>query len=471
MLTEREDAYRVLLLWLKDSAFIKESGLPPFAMELALGVCRRHLYLEYFVKSLTKKLPSLEARVILEMGLFQMFFMDVPDYAAINDSVELAKSANLGESIARLVNAVLRTARRQGEPALPPQRVRRVSIENSVPEWLVRRWFDVYGGDRAEVLAKATLERPTEWIRVNLQKTSAPVLAEKLGITGSSILYDRYIEIPRDVGVKLLLATPEFVNGLFSFQNPSAYEVVKLLDLKPGIKVWDACAAPGGKTALMAEMDGSLEILASDSSASRLEKMQDLMNRLGLKNIKTEVLDLAASFDTSLSSLTPSASDSKARSCQQVNLLSRHSPLSSLLSEPRHVGSAMSPQAASLRSPLSSFVSRLSSKFDRILLDVPCSNMGVIARRPESIYRLTPESINEIAELQYKILENASTALASGGRIVYATCSPDPAETTRIIARFLKAHPEFVKVGEPVLPGLKDSRLDGFFAQALEYKK
>ena len=412
MLTEREDAYRVLLLWLKDGAFIKESGLPPFAMELALGVCRRHLYLEYFVKSLTKKLPSLEARVILEMGLFQMFFMDVPDYAAINDSVELAKSANLGESIARLVNAVLRSARRQGTPALPPQRVRRVSIANSVPEWLVRRWFDVYGGDRAEALAKATLERPTEWIRVNLQKTSAPVLAEKLGITGSSILYDRYIEIPRDVGVKLLLASPEFVNGLFSFQNPSAYEVVKLLDLKSGLKVWDACAAPGGKTALMAEMDSSLEILASDSSASRLEKMQDLMNRLGLKNIKTEVLDLAASFDTSLS-----------------------------------------------------------SKFDRILLDVPCSNMGVIARRPESIYRLTPESINEIAELQYKILENASTALAPGGRIVYATCSPDPAETTRVIARFLKAHPEFVKVGEPVLPGLKDSRLDGFYAQALEYKK
>ena len=441
MLTEREDAYRVLLLWLKDGAFIKESGLPPFAMELALGVCRRHLYLEYFVKSLTKKLPSLEARVILEMGLFQMFFMDVPDYAAINDSVELAKSANLGESIARLVNAVLRSARRQGTPALPPQRVRRVSIENSVPEWLVRRWFDVYGGDRAEALAKATLERPTEWIRVNLQKTSAPVLAEKLGITGSSILYDRYIEIPRDVGVKLLLATPEFVNGLFSFQNPSAYEVVKLLDLKSGLKVWDACAAPGGKTALMAEMDSSLEILASDSSASRLEKMQDLMNRLGLKNIKTEVLDLTVVPQTAkLSELaaSPTASDKS---------------LSSFVS----VGEPAEP--------------RLSSKFDRILLDVPCSNMGVIARRPESIYRLTPESINEIAELQYKILENASTALAPGGRIVYATCSPDPAETTRIIARFLKAHPEFVKVGEPVLPGLKDSRLDGFFAQALEYKK
>ena len=379
-------------------------------------------------------MPSLEARVVLEMGLFQMFFMDVPDYAAINASVELAKSANLGESTARLVNAVLRTARRQGEPALPPQRVRRVSIENSVPEWLVRRWFDVYGGDRAEALAKATLERPTEWIRVNLQKTSAPVLAEKIGITGASILFDRYIEIPRDVGVKLLLALPEFVKGEFSFQNPSAFEVVKLLALKPGLKVWDACAAPGGKTALMAEMDSSLEILASDSSASRLEKMQDLMNRLGLKNIKTEVIDLAA---------VPQA-------------LVAHT-------------SATSPQ----HSRLSSLASSLSSeaKFDRILLDVPCSNMGVIARRPESVYRMTPEAINEIAELQFKILESASAALAPNGRLVYATCSPDPAETTRVIARFVKAHPEFVKVGDPILPGLKDSRLDGFFAQALEYKK
>ena len=377
-------------------------------------------------------MPSREACVILEMGLFQMFFMDVPDYAAINASVELAKSANLGESTARLVNAVLRSARRQGEPALPPQRVRRVSVENSVPEWLVRRWFDVYGGDRAEALAKATLVRPTEWIRVNLQKTSAPVLAEKLGITGASILYDRYIEVPRDVGVKLLLATPEFVNGLFSFQNPSAYEVVKLMDLKPGLNVWDACAAPGGKTALMAEMDSSLEILASDSSASRLEKMQDLMTRLGLTNIKTEVIDLAAS----------KAQTSKGAEGDRFHT------------------SNLKPQSEAT-----------SCLFDRILLDVPCSNMGVIARRPESVYRMTPESINEIAELQFKILENASTALAPGGRLVYATCSPDPTETTRVIARFVKAHPEFEKAGEPVLPGLKDSRFDGFFAQALEYKK
>ena len=411
MLTEREEAYRVLLLWQKEGTFIKESGIPPFAMEVALGVCRRHLYLQYFIKSLVKKMPSVEACTILEMGLFQMFFMDVPDYAAIDSCVELAKSANLGEGTVRLTNAVLRSARRAGMPELPSQRVRRVSIENSIPEWLVRRWFDVYGGDRAESIARSTLERPVEWIRVNLQKTSAPVLAEKIGITGASILYDRFIEIPRDVGVKVLLALPEFSAGMFSFQNPSAYDVVKLLDAKPGMKVWDACAAPGGKAALLAEMDQTLDILASDSSEFRLEKMQDLMERLGLSNVKVSCID------------------------------------------------AVNSAAA------------VEETFDRILLDVPCSNMGVIARRPESVYRLTPEMIAELSKLQYEILEHASEKLAPEGRLVYATCSPDPAETTQVINKFVKAHPEFVKVGDPVLPGSRDARLDGFFAQALERKK
>ena len=101
------DAYRVLLLWQQDGSFIKESGLSPFAMELALGVCRRHLYLQYFIKSLVKKKPSVEVSTILEIGLFQMFFTEVPDHAAVATSVDLAKAANLHEGSARLVNAVL----------------------------------------------------------------------------------------------------------------------------------------------------------------------------------------------------------------------------------------------------------------------------------------------------------------------------------------------------------------------------
>ena len=410
-LKERMDAYRVLLLWQKDGSFIKESGLSPFAMELALGVCRRHLYLQYFLKTLVKKAPSLEVCTVIELGLFQMFFTEVPDHAAVATTVELIKAANLGEGSARLVNAVLHAARRSGLPQLPPQRVRRVSIENSVPEWLVRRWFDIYGGDRAEAMAKATLERPVEWIRVNLQKTSAPVVAQKFGLTGTSILYDRYIQVNADAKLKPILESESFAKGEFSLQNPAAYRVIQLLDLKPGLKVWDACAAPGGKSALMAEMDSSLDILASDVSEARVLKMHDLVDRLGLTNVRVECRDVLNS---------------------------------------------------EFRNP--------NSEFDRILLDVPCSNMGVIARRPESVYRITPESIKELVDLQFNLLESASRALAPEGVLVYATCSPDPDETTKVIGRFLKAHPEFEKAGAAVLPGTEDSRFDGFFAQALRRK-
>ncbi len=412
-LKERMEAYRVLLLWQKDGSFIKENGLSPFAMELALGVCRRHLYLQYFLKTLVKKVPSLEVCAVLELGLFQMFFTEVPDHAAVATTVELIKAASLGEGSARLVNAVLHAARRSGLPQLPPQRVRRVSIENSVPEWLVRRWFDIYGGERAEAMAKATLERPVEWLRVNLQKASAPVVAQKLGLTGTSILYDRYIQVSANAKLKAILESDSFAKGEFSLQNPSAYEVIKLLDLKPGLKVWDACAAPGGKAALMAEMDASLDILASDVSESRVLKMRDLVDRLGLTNVRVECVDVLASSQGGVAG---------------------------------------------------------GQHFDRILLDVPCSNMGVIARRPESVYRITPESIKELAELQYNILTAASTNLAPGGILVYATCSPDPEETTKVINRFVKEHPEFEKSGNPVFPGAADSRFDGFFAQTLRRK-
>ena len=426
-LKERMDAFRVLVQWQKDGSFIKESGLSPFAMELALGVCRRHLYLQYFIKTLVKKAPSLEVSTLLEMGLFQMFFMEIPDHAAVSTSVELAKAANFGASIASLVNAVLHAARRSGFPALPPQKVRRVSIENSVPEWLVRRWFDIYGGTRAEALAKATLERPTEWIRVNLQKTSAPVLAQKLGITGASILYDRYIQVPADAKLKPILESESFAKGEFSMQNPSAYEVVKLLDLKPGLKVWDACAAPGGKSALMAEMDSSLDIFASDVSESRVLKMRDVVDRLGLTNVRVECRDVLGGV----------------------------------------AGAAPAREGSEQRKRVSEGET---SPFDRILLDVPCSNMGVIARRPESVYRITPESVKELAELQYNILNAASAKLAPNGILVYATCSPDPEETTKIVNRFVKENPGFEKFGDAVFPGAEDSRFDGFFAQALRRK-
>ena len=111
------------------------------------------------------------------------------------------------------------------------------------------------------------------------------MLAQKLGITGASILYDRYIQVPADAKLKTILESESFAKGEFSMQNPSTYEVVKLLDLKPGLKVWDACAAPGGKSALMAEMDSSLDILASDVSEGRVLKMASMNKPLLLHSV------------------------------------------------------------------------------------------------------------------------------------------------------------------------------------------
>lgn len=430
-LKDRKEAYHVLLQWADRGAFIKNGDLSPFALEIALGVCRKHLYLEYFIKTLTKRMPPPELQIVLEMGLYQMFFMNVPDYAAVSTSAQLALFTGFGEGASRLVNGVMGAAKKSGLPQMPPQRVRRVSIENSVPEWIVRRWFDVYGGDAAEAMAKRTSERPVEWLRVNLQKTSAPKIAQKLGFENASILYDRFIEVPQEAKLKAVLESEEFTKGEFSFQNPSAYDVVNLLDLKPGLKVWDACAAPGGKSALMAEMDSSLDILASDASDTRCKKMDDLKNRLGLTNIKTACIDVVS--------------------------LNKPADLSRL---------AHTSERSDLTPPSEA------SSYDRILLDVPCSNMGVIARRPEAVYRLTMQSLKELSELQLKILESASQFLAHkpGARLVYATCSPDPMETTQVIAKFLKSHPDFEKVGSPVLPGSRDSRFDGFFAQAIARK-
>ena len=135
-----------------------------------------------------------------------------------------------------------------------------------------------------------------------------------------------------------------------------------------------------------------------------------------------------------------------------------------------HTGEGLGKLLAALNPIPQSTEGATSSLFDRILLDVPCSNMGVIARRPESKYRITPESVKELAELQSKLLASASQALKVGGILVYATCSPDPMETTQVVNRFVKEHPEFEKVGEPVYPGVEDSRFDGFFAQALRRK-
>lgn len=407
-LKERLAAFFAVLDWLKKGKLIREHSLSPFAKELALGVCRRHLLLLYAIKKLARRMPKLEVQCALELGIYQLCFMEsVPASAAVNTSAELVRRVGLGEGSVKLVNGILRKIEREGLPELPAQNVRKISLENSMPEWLVRRLLDFYGKDVATEIAEESVKRPSQWIRVNEKKISAEKLKADLNLSGR-IYENRYLEIldaPDEPHLSELLKGEAFAQGFFSVQNPAALEVVKLLDVQEDSFVWDTCAAPGGKTALIAEMFPTAKILASDVSAERLRSMEDLYRRLNLQNVCVQALDvLASDFD---------------------------------------------------------------KKFDRILLDVPCSNLGVLSRRPEAKYRLAPDDFKTLPELQLRILEKSSEALKIGGILVYATCSPDRAETDYVVKKFLEIRSGFEKLGEALRIGKNSFGLDRFFAQAI----
>lgn len=407
-LKERLAAFFAVLDWLKKGKLIREHSLSPFAKELALGVCRRHLLLLYAIKKRARRMPKLEVQCALELGIYQLCFMEsVPASAAVNTSAELVRRVGLGEGAVKLVNGILRKIEREGLPELPAQNVRKISLENSMPEWLVRRLLDFYGKDVATEIAEESVKRPSQWIRVNEKKISAEKLKADLNLSGR-IYENRYLEIldaPDEPHLSELLKGEAFAQGFFSVQNPAALEVVKLLDVQEDSFVWDTCAAPGGKTALIAEMFPTAKILASDVSAERLRSMEDLYRRLNLQNVCVQALDvLASDFD---------------------------------------------------------------KKFDRILLDVPCSNLGVLSRRPEAKYRLAPDDFKTLPELQLRILEKSSEALKIGGILVYATCSPDRAETDYVVKKFLEIRSGFEKLGEALRIGKNSFGLDRFFAQAI----
>lgn len=404
----RLSALEALVDWRKNGALLREHALSPFAKELASGVCRLHLRLSDALRRKVRKGTRTDFLCILEMGLYQMFFMDsVPARAAVDSCVELSRRIHLNENSVKFVNAVLRAVEREGLPKLPEQNVRRIALEYSLPEWIVRRLLDFGGTGYAENFARESVRRPCQWIRANLRRTTALDLQKELMLSGR-IYKDRYLEIPEgknEPRLNEILKSDAFYRGLFSVQNPAAEMVVEMLAVEDGMSVWDACAAPGGKSASIAESNPNAEILASDVSEERLRLVSDLTDRLQLPNVKARVAD---------------ARSSDFNAC-----------------------------------------------FDRILLDVPCSNLGVLSRRPEVKYRLSPDDLKSLSELQFEILQNASVALKRGGILVYATCSPDTVETDKVVRRFLNCRGGFELHRPPVRTEGGALGLDRFYAAAL----
>lgn len=358
--------------------------------ELVLGTLRHSLYLEYVLKS-RSKIPfrKIDKYVlnILKMAFYQVLFLDrVPDYAVVNESVNLAKKyANRGA--AGFVNGVLRSFLRDGNKieVKEKDRIKHLSIVYSVNEELTKYFVDRYGYEFTEEMFKSLLLKTDVTVRVNTLKGTTEKFESIMSSEGF-----KYRKGPLSkTGYMIdnpngLFTSKAFKEGYFYAQNESSILVGEALDPKEGEKVLDMCAAPGGKTThISALMNNTGEVLALDVSDKKVSKIKENAARLGAKNIKTFVQDGTVYNELFLES------------------------------------------------------------FDKVLVDAPCSALGLMRRYPEIKLKKSVEDIIEISNIQLNIILNAAKYLKNGGKLVYSTCTITSEENEKVIDEFLKRNKNF----------------------------
>ena len=375
-----------------------------FLTELVYGTIRWRGKLDWVIGQFIhqKKLKRLPPEIveILRLGLYQLFFLDsVPDHAAVNESVELAKKHGYN-GVSGLVNAVLRRAIRDRSkisyPDVQSDPVGHISARYSHPEWMVRRWIERYGADETIQLCSANNLRAPLYIRTNILKTSRDQLMRSLQEEGAEAAAS--CNLPESINV---IELPSSINklssyrmGWFQVQDESSMLASHILDPQPGEIVIDTCAAPGGKTTHIAElMQNRGKILAFDTDARRLPLVLKSCQRLGITIVEALEVD-ARNLDDYLSD----------------------------------------------------------EKSDRVIVDAPCTGLGVLRRNVEARWRRTPGQLKTFPESQYAILASAARHVKPGGILVYCTCTTEPEENQQVVARFLSNYPQFQI--ESVLPFL-----------------
>ena len=382
---------------------------PAFVRELVYGVIENRVYLDHILQQLIPKgLKGLKKQTLtlLRMGLYQLIFMDsVPDYAAVNEIVKMARRLVPGRD--GFVNGVLRGYKKKKDqlemPDYDTDPIEYLSLKYSFAEWIVKLWSEQYGLEKAEQLLAASNSKPQVSIRVNRLKISRKDLAEKLREKGFQVEHGRLSERALFVKGSGLLDTEEFENGLFSVQDESSILAAEILAPKSGETIIDVCAAPGGKTLAISEiMANTGRVLAFDIYDHKLELLKKEAQRLGISIIETGEQD------------------------------------GTVLCEER-IQSA-----------------------DRVLVDGPCSGLGVIRRKPEIKYREIEDEGRELAEKQLNILENASEYVKKEGFLLYSTCTVNKIENAEVVSKFLRKHKKFELVrSRQLLPGVDET--DGFF--------
>ncbi len=392
-----------------------------FMTELAYGSIRYMYFLDHWIDNFGK-IPAKKQqpllRLILHLGLYQILKMDrVPTSAAINTTVEIIKNSELN-GLTSFVNGFLRAVSRfvaEGKTLQLNQKLsENLSLHHSLPLWLIEELIDWYGEEVAEDIAKASNQVPSFDLRVN-RLCSTPVrLQNEFKLVG--IESDLIDDSPNGLEIKLGLGDlcnwPGYESGKWCVQDRSSQWVTPLLSPKPGDRILDACSAPGSKTTQLAELIANEgEIWAVDRSLSRLNLVSINSLRLGA-------------------------------TC--INLLKADA------------------------STLLSIKPEWKKYFQCILIDAPCSGLGTLARHPDARWRMNPNKVKELIELQGKLLEGIFPLLSSGGRLVYSTCTINPFENSHQISRFLSKHHGIRLIQQQqILPQFEKAG-DGFYAAVLE---
>jgi 16S rRNA (cytosine967-C5)-methyltransferase len=373
------------------------------ATELVYGTLRWQRYLDWIVAPHSRRrLPTLDARVrvLLRMTAYQIVFLErVPAFAAVNDAVTLARGA---PGVAEYVNAVLRAFARRGaaerDPAPPHDPVDALATRCSFPTWLAARWRARYGAEEAEALMLALNARPPLTVRANTLRTSREELAARLGAE------EHVPTRPTPLAPEGLVVEGggdpgrwrAFTDGACVIQDEASMLVSRLLEPAAGATIADVCAAPGTKTTHLAQlMDNRGRVLAFDPQPGRLARVDEAAARLGVAIVET------------------------------------------------------------VEGPVEVLAPRWAGRCDGVLVDAPCSNLGVLRRNPEVKWRRQPADVVAAGERQRGILAAAAALVRPGGRLVYATCSLEPEENDEVARDFLAAHPAFAvepPAGSPVAP-------------------
>ncbi len=362
--------------------------------EICHGVIRWMRRLDWFLNGFyrgqwEKCMP--EIKNTLRVALYQILFLNkIPDYAAVNEATEFVKRIST-QKHADVVNGLLRTIIRTKEELVYPTReideVKYLGIMQSHPNWMVKRWIQRFGFDEAEKLAEANNKRPILTIRINILKSKKEDFLKRLA--DKNILYRFCKHTENFVTLRLMskiYLDEDFINGYYAIQDESAGLVSILLNANENDVILDMCSAPGGKSTHLAQLlNNKGRIIAVDKYDAKIRNLKENGRRLGVTNTEF-VQDDAADFQSDIVT---------------------------------------------------------SERFDKILLDAPCSGLGVLSKKPDIRWKREIEDILSLAKFQRRLLENAAKYLKPSGVIVYSTCTIEPEENMDVIKDFLTNNPEF----------------------------